>query len=75
MPLEAGLIIADPFGAEIVREAEPERMAPASRRALLLRSAVQVLDNSIRSARPLKEPYCDQSTHLSPPNKACSSNS
>ena len=28
MPLEAGLIVADPYGAEIVREAELQRMAP-----------------------------------------------
>jgi len=39
MPLEAGLIVADSYGAEIVREAELQRMAPASRRALLLRFA------------------------------------
>ena len=29
MPLEAGLIVADPYGAEILREAEFQRMAPA----------------------------------------------
>src|ERR1700722_7176819 len=34
--LEAGLIVADPYGAEIVREAEMQRMAPPSRPALLL---------------------------------------
>jgi hypothetical protein len=32
-PLEAGLIVADPYGAEIVREAELQRMARASRQA------------------------------------------
>jgi hypothetical protein len=32
MPMEAGLIVADPYGAEIIREAELRRMAPASRR-------------------------------------------
>jgi hypothetical protein len=35
MPVEAGLIVADPYSAEIVREAELQRMAPASRRALV----------------------------------------
>ena len=44
MPVEAGLIVADPFGAEIVREAELQRMAPASRRALLLRFAQAAAD-------------------------------
>jgi len=34
MPLEAGLIIADPYGAEIVGEAELQRMArPAAGRS------------------------------------------
>ena len=28
MPADAGLILADPYGAEIVREAEVQRMAP-----------------------------------------------
>src|SRR6202034_4170971 len=37
MPVEAGLIVADPYGAGIVREAELRRIAPASRRAILLR--------------------------------------
>ena len=52
MPLEAGLIIADPFGAEIVREAELQRMAPASRRALLLRFAQAAADRLHRLADP-----------------------
>jgi hypothetical protein len=38
-PLAAGLIVAEPYAAEVVREAELKRMAPASRRALLLRFA------------------------------------
>jgi hypothetical protein len=38
-PLEAGLIVADSFGAEILREADLTRMASARRRALLLRFA------------------------------------
>jgi hypothetical protein len=52
MPLEAGLIIADPYGAEIVREAELQRMAPASRRALLLRFAQAAADRLHRLADP-----------------------
>jgi len=52
MPLEAGLIVADPYGAEIVREAELKRMAPASRRALLLRFAQAAADRLHRLADP-----------------------
>ena len=39
MPAEAGLILADPYGAEILREADFQRMVPASRRAVSLRFA------------------------------------
>jgi len=52
MPLEAGLIVADCYGAEIVREAELQRMAPASRRALLLRFAQAAADRLHRLADP-----------------------
>ena len=52
MPLEAGLIVADPYGAEIVREAELKRMASASRRALLLRFAQAAADRLHRLADP-----------------------
>ena len=52
MPLEAGLIVADPYGAEIVREAELKRMAPTSRRALLLRFALAAADRLHRLADP-----------------------
>ena len=52
MPLEAGLIVADPYGAEIVREAELQRMAPASRRTLLLRFAQAAADRLHRLADP-----------------------
>ena len=51
-PVEAGLIIADPYGAEIVREAELRRMAPATRRALLLRFAQAAADRLHRLADP-----------------------
>jgi hypothetical protein len=52
MPLEAGLIVADPYGAEILREAELRRMAPASRRAVLLRFAQAAADRLHRLADP-----------------------
>jgi hypothetical protein len=52
MPLEAGLIVADSYGAEIVREAELQRMAPASRRALLLRFALAAAERLHRLADP-----------------------
>jgi len=39
MPADAGLIIADAYGAEILREAPEHRLAPATRRALLMRFA------------------------------------
>jgi hypothetical protein len=52
MPIEAGLIVADPYGAEILREAEFQRMAPPSRRALLLRFAQAAADRLHRLADP-----------------------
>jgi hypothetical protein len=39
MPEDAGLIIADAFGAAILREAPAHRLAPATRRAMLMRFA------------------------------------
>jgi hypothetical protein len=56
MPLEAGLILADPYGAEIVGEAELQRMAPVSRRALLLRFAQAAADRLHRLADPAGMP-------------------
>ena len=52
MPAEAGLILADPYGAEIPREADFQRMAPASRRAVLLRFAQAAADRLHRLADP-----------------------
>jgi len=52
MPLEVGLIAADPYGAEIVREAELKRMAPGARRAFLLRFAQAGADRLHRLADP-----------------------
>jgi hypothetical protein len=51
-----GLIVADPYGAEIVREAELRRMAPASRRTLLLRFAQTAADRLHRLADPAVMP-------------------
>jgi hypothetical protein len=56
MPVEAGLIVADPYGAEILREARIRRMAPASRRALLLRFARAAADRLHRLADPAGAP-------------------
>jgi hypothetical protein len=52
MPLEAGLIVADLYGAEVVREADLKRMAPGSRRALLLRFAQAAADRLHHLADP-----------------------
>jgi hypothetical protein len=52
MPVEAGLIVADPYGAEILREAQLHRMAAASRRALLLRFAQAGADRLHRLVDP-----------------------
>jgi hypothetical protein len=55
-PPEAGLIVADPYGAEILREASLKRMASASRRALLLRFAQAAADRLHRLADPVSAP-------------------
>jgi hypothetical protein len=39
LPLDAGVMRADAYGAEILREAPEHRLAPATRRAMLLRFA------------------------------------
>ena len=39
LPLDAGLILADAYGAEILRHPHEHRMASATRRAVLLRFA------------------------------------
>lgn len=39
MPDEAGLIVADACGAAMVRDAVPHRLAPATRRAMMIRFA------------------------------------
>ena len=39
MPADAGLILADAFGADVLREAPDHRLTPATRRSMLLRVA------------------------------------
>jgi hypothetical protein len=56
VPVEAGLIVADTYGAEILREADCKRMASASRRALLLRFALAAADRLHRLADPAGAP-------------------
>jgi hypothetical protein len=55
-PADAGLIVADPYGAEILREANLKRMASVSRRALLLRFAQAAADRLHRLADPAGAP-------------------
>lgn len=44
LPAAEGLILADAFGAEVVRPASPRRLAPARRRALTLRIAMKAAE-------------------------------
>lgn len=52
MPEDAGLIVADSYGAEILREAPPQRIAPSTRRAVTLRFALAAADRLHRLADP-----------------------
>jgi hypothetical protein len=52
MPPDTGLIVADAFGAEIVREAPVHRMAGATRRAMLIRFATAAADRLHALADP-----------------------
>jgi len=52
MPEDAGLIVADHWGAEIVREAELRAIPPATRRAVMLRFAIAAADRLHRLADP-----------------------
>jgi hypothetical protein len=56
MPLEKGFIAAESHGAENARQAELQRMSPASRRALLLRFALSAADRLHRLADPAVMP-------------------
>ena len=44
IPSDAGLIVADAYGAESLRDAPEHRLAPATRRALLIRFAQAAAD-------------------------------
>ena len=44
MPDETGLIVADGYGAEVVREASAQKLAPATRRAMMIRFAQAAAD-------------------------------
>jgi hypothetical protein len=52
MPEEAGLIVADSYGGEILREPAPRALPPAARRAVLLRFALAAADRLHRLADP-----------------------
>ena len=52
MPEETGLIVADSYGAAILREAPARTLAPATRRAVLLRFAQTAADRLHRLADP-----------------------
>ena len=44
MPADAGLLVADAYGAHLLREAPEHRLLPATRRAILLRFAQAAAD-------------------------------
>jgi hypothetical protein len=58
MPPDAGLILADAYGAEILREPARQRLAPATRRAVLLRFAQAAADRLHRLADPAGAAEC-----------------
>jgi hypothetical protein len=49
MPEDAGLIVADAYGAAIVRDAETHRIPPATRRGITLRFAQTAANRLYRS--------------------------
>ena len=56
MPQEAGLIVADSYGGEVLREPPLRAIAPAARRAVLLRFAIAAADRLHRLADPSAPP-------------------
>jgi hypothetical protein len=52
MPEEAGLIVADSYGGEILREPAARAIPPAARRAVLLRFVLAAADRLHRLADP-----------------------
>ncbi len=60
IPDECGLMVADAYGAEVVREAPLRKLAPARRKTLLLRAALagagrlhRIEDPTFRQAPPI----------------------
>ncbi len=53
IPDSCGLMIADSYGAAILRAAEPRRMPPARRRAVTLRLARTAAERTARQVLPL----------------------
>ncbi len=60
IPEECGLMVADAYGAEVVREAPLRKLAPARRKTLLLRAALagagrlhRIEDPTFRQAPPI----------------------
>jgi hypothetical protein len=52
MPEDAGLILADAYGADILREAPEHRLAAATRKSMLLNIARSTADRLHRLADP-----------------------
>jgi hypothetical protein len=52
IPEDVGLIVADPYGAEILREPIIKRIAPATRRAVMMRFALAAADRLHRLVDP-----------------------
>ena len=52
MPDEAGIIVADGYGATILRHATERRLAPATRRAMMIRFARAAADRLHRLSDP-----------------------
>ncbi len=52
MPDEAGLIVADAYGAELVRDAVEHRLSPATRRAMFIRFGQAAADRLHRLGDP-----------------------
>lgn len=56
IPRDCGLIVADAFGAAVLREAPESRLAPARRKALVLRTALVAAARLHRIEDPLFAP-------------------
>ena len=56
IPEDAGLIVADAYGAEMVREAVEKRLSPATRRAMFIRFGQAAADRLHRLGDPEFDP-------------------